>query len=172
MYEGVAVRDVMSREFVGVSESDSLTETASLLLTEGSSAAVVLRGGSSVGLFTERDALSALANGVATNSASVSDVMRRGVPAVRADSALETVVERMRLEDVRWLVVESESGVEGLVTETDLLTAVSLDDHREPAVDSTVKHHEGGSICQGCGTFTRDLLDRDGDLLCPSCRAQ
>ena len=172
MYEGVTVRDVMSREFVGVSESDSLTETASLLLAEGSSAAVVLRGGSPVGLFTERDALSALANGVTTDSASVSELMHRSVPAVRADSDLGTAVERMRVEDIRWLVVESESGVEGLVTETDLLTAVSLDDHREPAVDSTAKRHEGGSICQGCGTVTRDLLDHDGDLLCPSCRAQ
>lgn len=169
----LTVRDVLGHEFVGVSESDSVSETASLLLAESVPAAVVLRGDEPVGLLTERDALSALAAGVDAETTAVSDVMYPDVPAVDASNVIESAIERMRAEGVRWLVVETEDGVEGVLTESDLLTAVTLDGHREtPSVERSPEPHDGGSICQECGAFTRDLLDREGNLLCPSCRAQ
>ena len=52
MNENVTVREVMEREFVGVSESDGVLETSELLLREGSDLAVVLRGSEPVGVVT------------------------------------------------------------------------------------------------------------------------
>ncbi|MFC7195331.1 CBS domain-containing protein [Halosimplex aquaticum] len=59
MERDVSVQEVMDREFVGVSESDGLRETAELMLAEEADSAVVLHGSEPVGVVTERDALEA-----------------------------------------------------------------------------------------------------------------
>ena len=180
----LTVREVMDREFVGVSESDDVRSVVDLLLEEGAECAVVLRGQEPVGLLTERDVLRVVSDGRDPETVSVGDVVDDPAPTVAPDSGVDVAVDAMTARGSRrLLVVEDE--IRGLLTEHDLLSATTigryddatgveptangdaLGDDRAVATDRAVSDQ---SICQECGSLSRDLLETDGRHLCPNCR--
>ena len=180
----LTVREVMDREFVGVSESDDVRSVADLLLEEGAECAVVLRGQEPVGLLTERDVLSVVSEGRDPGTVAVGDVVVGPAPSVTPDSGVDVAVDAMTAQGSRRLLVADEE-VRGLVTEHDLLSATTIeryDDSTEvrPAMNgdalgddravTTDRAVSDQSICQECGALSRDLLETDGRLLCPDCR--
>jgi CBS domain-containing protein len=180
----LTVREVMDREFVGVSESDDVRSVAELLLAEDAECAVVLRGQEPVGLLTERDVLSVVSEGRDPETVSVGDVVLGPIPTVAPDSGVDAAVDTMTAQGRRRLLVTDE-GVVGLLTEHDLLSATTIERYDEPAdLDPSLNGDALGddravttdravsdqSICQECGALSRDLLERDGRLLCPDCR--
>jgi CBS domain-containing protein len=185
----VSVREVMDREYVGVTESDDLVETVELLLREEADTAVVLRGTEPVGVLTERDVLAVIVEEPDPTEATVGDAMTESVPTVSPDTSLDAAADEMSTRADRRLVVTSGGEPLGLITEHDLLTTRTRDPMAEtdqPAA-ATVEassgtalatesetgeedNFEDQSICQGCGTFTRDLATFNGQLLCADCR--
>jgi predicted transcriptional regulator len=133
MRTDTTVRDVMHREFLGVSESDSLPGAAALLVDEETNCLVVVRGGEPVGRLESRDALDALlsATGVAdesettTDSAdlTVGDVMGPPLPAVSPDDSLAAVEERLVSEGADRVVAVDDGEAVGVVTDGDALAA-------------------------------------------------
>lgn len=186
MNTSVTVREVMNREYVGVSESDDLIETVELLLREGADTAVVLRGSEPVGVVTERDVLALLVEGPDPADATVADAMTESLPTVAPDASLEAAADRMSTREARRLVVTDGGEPVGVLTEHDLLTARSPESPRAPAetaMDSSAgtamaveteteaaDTFEDQGICEVCGTLTRDLAAFNGQLLCSDCR--
>ncbi len=131
----------MTREFVGVSESDAVGAAVELLLDEGVDSAVVLRGQTPVGMLSARDALAAFVNGrengaLADNSEGVlargepnpaemrvSHVMTAPAPEIDASDALSEAEERMVSEAVGRLLVVEDGGLVGVLTAGDLMAA-------------------------------------------------
>ncbi|GAB7008696.1 cyclic nucleotide-binding/CBS domain-containing protein [Halorubrum trueperi] len=135
MRTDTTVRDVMHREFLGVSESDPLADAAELLVEEGTDCLIVLRGGESVGRLGCRDALGALLDVgvVATEGAgdgpkdeggpTVGSVMGPPLPTVTPDDALAVVEERLVAEGVDRVVAVDDGQAVGVVTASDALAA-------------------------------------------------
>lgn len=142
MRTDTTVRDVMHREFLGVSESDPLADAAELLVEEGTDCLIVLRGGESVGQLGCRDALGALLDaGISTDRSgddrggddetesesghgpTVGDVMGPPLPTVSPDDALAVVEERLVSEGVDRIVVVDDGEAVGVVTAGDALAA-------------------------------------------------
>ncbi|WP_096395913.1 cyclic nucleotide-binding/CBS domain-containing protein [Halorubrum trapanicum] len=133
MRTDTTVRDVMHREFLGVSESDSLPEAAALLVDEETNCLVVVRGGEPVGRLESRDALDALlsATGVGDESKAaaspedrtVGDVMGPPLPAVSPDDSLAAVEERLVAEGADRVVAVDDGEAVGVVTDGDALAA-------------------------------------------------
>jgi CBS domain-containing protein len=185
----VSVREVMDREYVGVTESDSLVETVELLLREDAETAVVLRGSEPVGVLTERDVLAVLVDGPDPETATVSDAMTESIPTVSPETSLDAAADMMSARSARRLVVTDGGQPLGLITEHDLLTTRTHDpdaDADERAV-ATVDSGTGTAlaaeaetdaedsfddqgICEVCGTLTRSLASFNGQLLCADCR--
>lgn len=189
----VRVRDVMNREYVGVSESDDLVDTAELLLREETDTAVVLRGSAPVGVLTCRDVLALVVEGPDPQTAAVEDAMTASVPRVEPETGLSTAADKMSAQSARRLVVTRGSGEEpiGVLTEHDVLATRPFGRDRTTApeaeqgetvetnaqpiagVESSAGETEGfedQSICEGCGTLTSDLASFNGQLLCGDCR--
>ena len=127
MRTDTTVRDVMHREFLGVSESDRLSDAAGLMVEEETDCLVVVRGGESVGRLGCRGALGALldAEGSADGSdgLTVGDAMGPPLPTVAPDDWLATVEERLIAEGVDRLVAVEEGEAVGVVTAGDALAA-------------------------------------------------
>ncbi|ELZ42147.1 XRE family transcriptional regulator [Halorubrum californiense DSM 19288] len=133
MRTDTTVRDVMHREFLGVSESDSLPEAAALLVDEETNCLVVVRGGEPVGRLESRDALDALldatgaagASGAETDPAdfTVGDAMGPPLPAVSPDDSLAAVEERLVAEGADRVVAVADGEAVGVVTDGDALAA-------------------------------------------------
>jgi CBS domain containing-hemolysin-like protein len=186
----------MDRQFVGVSESDDLVETVELLLREGADTAVVLRGRTPVGVLTDRDVLALLVDGPEPEDATVADAMSPRIPTVDATETLPAAADRMSARDARRLVVTEPTGDEplGIITEHDLLATsthgtagaganraagVAPGDEIEGGVATALATEsetdaadsfQNQGICERCGTFSRDLVGFNGQLLCSDCR--
>jgi CBS domain-containing protein len=131
MRTDTTVRDVMHREFLGVSEADSLSDAAALLVEEGTNCVVVVRGGEPVGRLESRDALDALLSAAdagdggdaALDDATVGDAMGPPLPAVSPRDPLGAVEERLVAEGVDRVVAVDEGEAVGVVTGGDVLAA-------------------------------------------------
>lgn len=185
MEADVTVRDVMNREYVGVSESDTLVDTVELLLREGADTAVVLRGTEQVGVLTERDVLAVVVEGPDPEEATVGDAMSDNVPKVSPDATIDDATDMLSTQSAERLIVANGSEPVGIVTQRELLTARAHHNETRVGVESepvtgattpgTELESEQGtfqdqSICEACGTLTRDLTSFNGQLLCVDCR--
>lgn len=186
----LTVREIMDREYVGVTESDALIETVELLLEEDKETAVVLHGSEHVGAVTERDILSTLVDGPDPSEATVGEVMSEQVPTVSPETTLSSAADQLSTQSARRLVVTNGAEPEGVVTQNDLLAGrnYSVDQEMASTTSGEVLAEEtiGGTgtattppseegfedqgICEVCGTLTRDLTSFNGQLLCADCR--
>ncbi|MFB6308153.1 MAG: CBS domain-containing protein [Haloarculaceae archaeon] len=190
MNRDVTVREVMDREFVGASESDGMVQTVEVMLRSDSESVVVLRGSEPVGVMSTWDVLASVVEGGDHESKTVGDVMTESVPTVAPDRTLSEARDQMSARSTSRLVVTDGAEPLGVVTEHDILTASRLgseaelatDDRQQAAApmagpagsDTTSDASSGGfseqSICEVCGSFSRDLTSINGQLLCADCR--
>ena len=194
----VPVREVVDGEYVGVSESDTVRQTAELLLSDGVGCVVVLRGSEPVGLVTWSDVLGAFVGG--EPDARVSETMRPAVPTVSPDATLGEAADELAALDTGHLVVTAGSEPLGVLTEHDLVAAspfapgpdlearprAAVGRSDDPEVEygdeadefdaefegngGSDRPFEDQSICEGCGSLARDLSTFNGQLLCADCR--
>lgn len=180
----VTVQEVMDREYVGVSESDEVRESAELMLSEGHESVVVLRGTEPVGVMTQRDALAALVR--REGDAPVGDAMTTAVPTVPPEATVAEAASEMASRATQHLVVRDGGEAVGVVSEHDLITTSPFDPETDVGtrpgvvVEGLDERAEGGdpanrgvaeqSICEACGALAPDLATFNGQLLCGDCR--
>ena len=185
MNADVTVRELMNREYVGVSESDDLVETVEVLLAEEADTAVVLRGQEPIGVVTERDILNVLVDDPALETATVADAMTDELPTVSPEEPLDKAADKMSAQSTRRLLVIELGELRGVITEHDLLTSRAGEPVQETAVtaataDQTAEsartteqsdeRYSDQSICEVCGSLASDLRSFNGQLVCPDCR--
>ncbi|WP_224268673.1 CBS domain-containing protein [Haloprofundus salinisoli] len=193
MNTDVTVSDAMEREFVGVSESDSVRAAAELMFEEDADCIVVLRGNQPVGVVSSRTALGVVLNEGADTP--VSAVMTDPEPTVESEMALVVAEDRMRSEATPWALVVDNGELVGLLTERDVLMAATLTQEEmraegqdRPPADGPEFGDTGGppnaetnggidaeayssqSICEVCGSLARTLSNVNGQLVCSDCR--
>lgn len=188
----VTVREIMTREYLGVSESDTVGDAVDLMLEEGAGTVVVLRGADPVGMVTATDALELVTAADDAADAEVRSVMSGTVPSVDPDAIVSEAAGVMADAGIGSLLVESDEAVEGLVSERDVVRATAtLADHaslseptdpatREPVVANVDAESPAGgasegeystqSVCEICGSLTPDLQNFNGQLICGDCR--
>lgn len=175
MNSDTTVRDVMHREFLGVSESDSLGDAASLMLSEEADCLVVVRGGEPIGSLSPRDALETLLDGADPETTTVGDVMMPAAPTVSIDEQLEITEDRLVSEGARRVIATADEEAVGVVTAHDVLAASRARSDRDtPATTGGAEAAQNTesmtqSICEVCGSLTSELSRSNGQLVCPDC---
>ncbi len=180
MKDDVTLRDVMSREFVGVGESDPVAGVATLMHEEGATAAVVLRGSEPMGVLAARDVLALVAAGERPDETPVAEAMSVPPTTLSADESLADTVAAMADRDDGHVVVLDRGDVIGTVDARDVVTATaSLSGTRAPMAGPSAEtegyveddtEFANQSICEVCGGLTPDLANVNGQLVCADCR--
>lgn len=186
MERDVTVREVMTREYVGVSESDDVLGAVRLMREERAGSALVLRGSEPVGILTEWDVLGLVADEADPSETPVSERMSEPVLSVTADRAVTDAAQLMSRESVRRLLVEGDDDVLGVLTDRDVIAATGsstvLDDvptedppgnpgsGRRATQDGGNDGYSIQGICEVCGSLTRSLGNFNGQLICSDCR--
>lgn len=187
MNADVTVREMMDREYVGVSESDDLVETVELLLREEAEAAVVQRGSEHVGIVTERDILALFVEGPDPEAATVGDAMTESVSTIEPEASLESAADMMSTRSTGRLMVSDGSEPLGFLTERDLLAtrtherkeiesggpdseAVTMAAHGVTTGTAEEDHFDDQGICEACGKLAQGLAGVNGQVLCSDCR--
>lgn len=194
----MTVRDVMTRDYVGVNECDTVLGAVKLMHEEGVGSVVVLRGSEPVGIMTESDVLELVAAEGEPAETDVSEVMSEPVVSVDADRELTDAAGTMSREDIRRLPVTNGDELVGVLSERDVINAsASLsavpsirqerseaggrvagavgeesigNDPRTGVGEPTEQSYSNRSICEACGTLSRELTNVNGQLLCTDCR--
>lgn len=170
----IAVRDVLTREFVGGSESDTIPASSQLLLEEQSNHLVVLRGTDPVGLVSLRDLLKQYVDDT-TDDTTLTDIMTTEYETITPDIPLPVAADRFVGTSRPLLVMENDELL-GILTENDLLTVprgsydeeVHSIDSGSDSNETTIPADQG--ICEECGAFTQMLTTINGRSLCSDCR--
>ena len=181
MVEDLTVRDVMTREYIGVSESDTVQETASLLREDDQSAIAVLHGSAPVGMVLERQLLGAFLDGHDPEDTRIDSIMHPSPPAIRPHRSLGEAAALLADVPGDHLLVTEGDELLGVLSEGDLLTALvttlESDTSADPltippevASDTTTSTLSDQSVCEICGEFKRGLQSIDGQLICADCR--
>ncbi|MFB6161830.1 MAG: CBS domain-containing protein [Halococcoides sp.] len=178
------VREVMSQDYVGVSESDTLAESVEVVLRSEADGAVVLRGQEPIGIVTKSSALRTLIDGV--EAPVVADAMIERVPTIDPESTVVEAIDELSAKSTSLLAVWNGEELIGVVSPRDLLAAVSLEptadvqsEEIQPetttddpyARDDTSDDYSEQSVCEACGSLAADLASVNGQLLCADCRS-
>lgn len=174
----VTVRDVMTREYVGVSEGDAIAGVADLMVEAGVEGAVVLRGSEPVGMVDAGDVVAVVAAGGDPASVTARAAMSDDTTAIEADSAISEAVSTLVGLDARRLVVVDDGEAVGTLSEHDVITARSTFPESERRESPVAVASEGPaddrfstqSVCEGCGSLAGSLASVNGQLLCADCR--
>ncbi|MFB6153325.1 MAG: CBS domain-containing protein [Halodesulfurarchaeum sp.] len=180
---GLSVRDLLTRDFVGVSEADSVRGAVALMRESHEIGAVVLRGSEAVGTVSALDVLDAVAGGEDLDETEVRDVMQADPPSIDVDTSLGEAASLLSRTRGGILVVTGEDGVLGVITTRDLASVSWEPAEVEEPVSAEVQSEErrtestpaesysNQSICEACGSLSRNLMNVNGQLLCPDCRS-
>lgn len=185
----VSIRDVTTREFVGVTESDTVRGATRLMQEDEASCAVVLRGTEPVGIVTERDVVDLVAENGDPDDVPVTAIMSEPVVTVHAEDSLDVAADRMGAETIRHLVVTTDDGLFGVLAANDLLNARSAGQPEATTATAGDLLANGGmevaddrdaaeaqatfdpqSICEVCGKLSDSLAETDGKMTCAECR--
>ncbi|UWG48330.1 CBS domain [Halanaeroarchaeum sp. HSR-CO] len=177
----LTLRDVMTRDFVGVSESDTVHGAVTVMRKEGVQDAVVLRGREPVGTITAGDILDLLVEGKDTETTTVDEVMQRDVPTLGSDAALGDVATKMLSTNSDLILVANNDDVLGVITASELARYTwgrpdgpeaerAVEENVTNPNTTTEEGYSNQSICEACGSLSRDLVNVNGQLLCPDCR--
>ena len=169
----------MTREFVGVSEGDSVVGVAELMIEAGVDGAVVLRGAEPVGMIDARNVVSLVADGRGLDSVTAGEVMGDRASTIDPDSPLREAVSTFAARDHRRLVVAEGGEVLGTLSEHDVITAQATfpETEVEEAPLAVAATESAGddrfstqSVCEACGALAGNLVSVNGQLLCADCR--
>ncbi|ELY87808.1 signal transduction protein with CBS domains [Natrialba hulunbeirensis JCM 10989] len=123
MESELSVRDVLTSEYVGVSESDTVQGAVSLMRAEQTGCVLVVRGSDPVGIMTEWDVLGLVEDGGDPAETTVGEIMTSPVITVDPTRSVPDAATIMARESIRNLVVDSNDEVLGLVTQRDIIAA-------------------------------------------------
>lgn len=193
--DDLTVREILTREYVGVSESDTVADAVALMREEASRCVVVLRGSEPVGALTPLDALALVSADGDPDETTVGTVMSGTVPTVDPGAPVVEAARVMADADVGSVLVEDAGEVLGVVSERDVVRATAslagrttLGEPADPADGEPVAaaNEAGGtattggaagtdqyssqSVCETCGSLTPDLRNFNGQLICDDCR--
>jgi len=121
----LALRDVMSRDFVGVSEADELLDAVALLREENTTSAVVLRGTEPVGMLTADTVLDVVADDRDLSSVDVAEVMTDTPASLPQSATVAEAGDVMARSGDHRVLVTADGSVEGVLEARDIAPAVA-----------------------------------------------
>lgn len=175
----VTVRDVMTRDYVGVNEGDTVSGVAELLAEAPADGAVVLRGTEPVGLLDSRAIVAIVAAGSDPEEITVGSAMGDPPATVEAGAPLSGAISTLIGIDARHLLVVDGAEIVGLLSVDDVVAAQSTfpeEIEREAPVAAGVDEgpvddrYSTQSVCEACGSLAGSLANVNGQLLCADCR--
>ncbi len=190
MESELSVRDVLTKEYVAASESDTVLGAVELMRTEHVGCVLVLRGSDPVGIMTEWDVLGLVDDERDPAETLVEDVMSTPVVTIDADRSLTDAADTMTRENFRNLVVFDGDDLLGVLTQRDVIAAAgSFQATTAPSrpqkppighpsstdTDAELRPNGGDEyttqgVCEACGSLAESLWESNGQLVCADCR--
>ena len=171
----IPARDVMDPNPVTVSPRMTVHHAASLMKEKGVSCLIVIRKDEPVGSLSESDMTrKVVALNLKPNQITVKEVMSAPVVQVGPEVDITSIARTMASTQVRILAVVDNGKLVGIITQRDLsiLSPAFLELYREHVrigKNGDAANGPNTGYCQVCQSYTEDLIDDHGLVICREC---
>ncbi len=180
MKTGITVAEAMTQKPITVTPATTVEQCAQLMQRQKVGSVVVEDKGDFVGILTERDIVRKVVAAGVPLTKRVKEVMTEEMLTIEPDQDIFAAISLMRDADIRHLPVVSHGQLHGLVTIKDLLKIepdlfeilVQKFELREESRKPVNRITETEGVCQSCGTYSDELTQEDGSLVCEKCASE
>jgi CBS domain-containing protein len=184
METDIPLRDVMVREVVKGDWDLNVMEAAKLMKKYDVDSIVVLNNGEPVGIVTQGDIIRELVSKDTTPSTvKLKDIMTTHLITASPNDRLSNIAKKMATERIRKIPVIEDGKLVGIVADVDIISVSSemnsilaelIEMNVEREIQGTGSEGEGigQGICEKCGSFSNDLVMKDGLMMCETCKEE
>ncbi|MHC1635729.1 MAG: CBS domain-containing protein [Candidatus Methanospirareceae archaeon] len=181
MQTDVPIKEVMVRDVVKADMNMDVAGAARMMIKYDVDSIVVLNNGEPVGIVTERDMIRVLAMKDAEPSAiKLKDIMASPLITVDPNESIFEVARKMAEKRIKRMPVVENGKLVGIVADVDIISVslemnsilselIEMNIEREME-EGLLEEDFSQGICEKCGSFSNNLEDKDGLLLCESCK--
>lgn len=180
MAPDITADDVMTDGVIAINQDASVQAAARKMREEGIRSLVVLDDGEAVGIVVGRDIIyNVVADSDDVVDTTVQDVMTPDIVTAAPRDGVEDIARAMIEHDISRVPVLQGDQLVGIVTQSNIIQAWPsyIDLLRE---EQQVSPYNGGvsepvttsGECDNCGNYSEELMNVDGNFLCPQCRAE
>jgi CBS domain-containing protein len=178
------VKDAMSSPVITIDEKTPANRSAVLMEKNDLGCVVVTnKEGKPLGIITERDlVVRILAKNLKPDSLKSTEVMTSPLITIEPEATIAEAARRMSRLDIRRLGVIYKGQLVGLISSKDILavtpelietiqekTLIESENRTEEAKENATPL---AGNCDHCGSWSDDLEEVDGELLCEDCRVE
>ncbi|MDD5417718.1 MAG: CBS domain-containing protein [Candidatus Nanoarchaeia archaeon] len=176
-FSGITVGEAMTINPVICSPEINAKEAAKIMIKNHVGSLVVAKNKKLMGIITEKDMLNKLiANAKSPEKVLVKDIMTKKPISIGRRTDIAEALDLMIRNDFRRLPVVENNSLVGIITEKDLLriapkvmdfliTKKKIKEiNRKP-----IKIREVQGMCEECGNFSGELVDKNGIFICHDC---
>lgn len=169
----------MTEGVIAIDQRASVQEAARKMRSEDIRSLVVLDDGEAVGIVVGRDIVyDVMADGQDGAETAVRDVMTTDLVTAAPTDGVEDIARAMMEHDISRVPVLQGDQLVGIVTQSNIIQAWPsyIDLLREEYQVSPIEGGAGEVMtmsgeCDNCENYNEDLVNIDGNFLCPECRA-
>jgi CBS domain-containing protein len=184
METDIPLRDVMVREVVKGDWDLNVMEAAKLMKKYDVDSIVVLNNGEPVGIVTQGDIIRELVSKDTTPSTvKLKDIMTTHLITASPNDRLSNIAKKMATERIRKIPVIEDGKLVGIIADVDIISVSSemnsilaelIEMNVEREIQGTGSEGEGigQGICEKCGSFSNDLVMKDGLMMCETCKEE
>lgn len=178
MKTGYKVCDTMTKRPITVSPDTTLQECARIMAENHVGALVFEEKGKISGIMTEQDVVrKAVLKGLDPKKTNARKIMEKKVRTISPEKDIFDAIKRMKDLNIRHLPVLDGKRIVGLLTLKDILKIEPQlfdlmvekfelrEEERKPI--HHVQEREG--ICQICGKYSEELIEKEDTLMCQKC---
>ncbi|UCD93154.1 MAG: CBS domain-containing protein [Methanobacteriota archaeon] len=171
----VPVMEVMSRSPVTITEDETVSVAAAKMRDMDVSSLIVVEGSKVIGIMTDYDVVhKVVAQDLLPSKLKVKEIMTAPVVTIHQHEGVEEAAAKMSKEGIRRLVVTDDSDLQGIVTENDILKIwpelIEVTREYQKVGLTDVGLETASGYCESCNVFSGNLVEIDGQLVCPECR--
>ncbi len=173
---GITVKEDMTESVSTVKPKDAAERVLKKIVDLDIGAVIVVKDQKPIGIITSTDLLKKVFyRGKNPEEVKVEDIMTHPIRTIDANTDIKEATEIMRDLGIKRLPVTENEKLVGIISETDLIAI-------DPAVHEIIaekaktkrftppKQESFTGICEECGSYSENLITKEGRLVCPECR--
>jgi len=180
----MVVKDIMSSPVVTLDENAASNKVATLMDENDLGCVIVTnKSGKPVGIITERDlVIRVLSKNLVPDAVKAKEIVTSPLVTIQPDATISEAARRMNRLEIRRLGVVYKGNLVGVISSRDILGVmpelIEIIQERtriegaEQAEETEDEEKPLSGYCDGCGVFSENLKDADGQSLCEDCRIE
>lgn len=172
----VKVKEIMKKYVITVDPEATMADVSRIMTNNRVGSLVIIEGNKPVGIVTDSDIVSVIAEGKSPKKVKVRDLERKKFITASPEDTMLHVIKLMVKNGIKRVPIIENGKLEGIVSDKEILLVSPelievLSEKLKVRVGMVARPRQTISgICEDCGNYSDDLKNVGGKWLCEDCR--